>query len=272
MIEFSLLLLVGLIAGIFAGLLGIGGGIVFTPVIFFMFESYGVENPVVWTIGTSLFCTFLAASSSSVQQLRQHNIFLREGIKLGLVGVIGVTFGKLVVTSTFYSVTEFSIVFSLMLGYVAFMMFKKGNEAITVSTSPTPEMKMKEFTVTGGIGGLISVLAGVGGGGIMVPIMNGVFGQPFKKAVSVSSLAMVILVFSGWVQMALANAEGTAITEYTIGYIDFGLALPVGIGALLGGLIGAYLNQIVQRKYLQWIFAVLALVMSFRLIWSAFLS
>lgn len=272
MIEFSLLLLVGLIAGIFAGMLGIGGGIIFTPVIFFMFESYGVENPVVWTIGTSLFCTFLAASSSSIQQLRQHNIYLKEGVKLGLFGIIGVTLGKFIVTSSYYSVREFAIIFSLMLAYVSYMMFKKGNEEPTLRPKPSAEMGVKEITVTGGIGGLISVLAGVGGGGIMVPIMNGVFNQAFRKAVSVSSLAMVILVFSGWVQMALANAEGTAITEYTIGYIDFGLALPVGIGALLGGLIGAYLNQIVQRKYLQWIFAVLALVMSFRLIWSAFLS
>lgn len=82
MAELLLLLLVGLVAGVLAGLLGIGGGIIFTPVLFLLFEGAGVEDPVLWTIASGLFCTFIAASGSIVRQYLQNNIFGLKGLNL----------------------------------------------------------------------------------------------------------------------------------------------------------------------------------------------
>lgn len=102
----------------------------------------------------------------------------------------------------------------------------------------------------------------------MVPIMNLVFKQPFKKTVSVSQLGMVIMVFSGWIQLALLTPEGIGITESTMGFVDFGASLPLSIGGLVGGFGGALFNQKIPRKFLQWGFAVLAVIMAGRLIYS----
>ncbi|MTI87145.1 MAG: sulfite exporter TauE/SafE family protein [Balneolaceae bacterium] len=268
MIELAVLLLIGLAAGVIAGLLGIGGGIIFTPVLFFLFEKAGVENSVVWTIASGLFCTFIAAFGSTVRQKVQNHIFWGEGIRLGVLGAIGVFLGKQLLTSSYYERTEFVLFFSTMLLYVAYMMFKRGKDANNEEDRDFKQMGFKEAGVAGGIGGFVASLAGVGGGGIMVPIMNLVYKQPFRKTVSVSQLGMTIMVFSGWLQLALMDNTTTGLTEFTLGYVDFGAALPLSLGGLVGGFGGALLNHKIQRKYLQWGFALLAIAMAGRLVYS----
>lgn len=61
------------------------------------------------------------------------------------------------------------------------MMFKRGNDTSDESNMVFNGFKLKAAFITGGVGGTIASLAGVGGGGIMVPIMNLIFKQPFKK-------------------------------------------------------------------------------------------
>ncbi len=268
MIEFLVLLVIGLAAGLIAGLMGVGGGIIFTPVLYFLFDEAGVQNPVLWTIASGLFCTFVAAGGSAIRQYVQNNFYLREGLILGFLGVIGITIGKLVLTSAFYDREQFVVFFSLMLLYASFMMFRRGNDQKLEEDRDYKNMGLKESLVTGGIGGFVASLAGVGGGGIMVPIMNLFYKQPFRKAVSVSQLAMVIMVFSGWFQLGIMDVSTTGISDYTFGYVDFGAALPMSIGGLVGGFGGALLNQRINRKFLQWGFSLLAVVMASRLLWS----
>lgn len=268
MAEILLLLLIGLIAGVLAGLMGIGGGIIFTPVLFILFEGSGVENPVLWTVASGLFCTFVAASGSLVRQHIQDNVFWVEGIKLGIMGAIGVFAGKLVLTSPWYRREEFVIFFSLMLLYAAYMMFGRGQDKGNEYERTFEPLQLKQSFITGGVGGFVAALAGVGGGGVMVPIMNLFYKQPFRKAVSVSHLAMIIMVTTGWLQLALEPGAISGITSYSIGYVDFGAALPLSVGGLIGGFGGAYLNHKISRKWLQWGFAILAVIMAGRLIWS----
>lgn len=268
--ELFVLLLIGLAGGLVAGLMGVGGGIIFTPVLFFLFEEAGVEEPVLWSVASGLFCTLIAASTSTFRQYLQDNLFIKEGLKLGLLGVVGVFIGKQILTSDYYRREEFAIFFSLMLFYAAFMMFKRGKDPARESDRGFSELRWKELFVTGGVGGFVASLAGVGGGGIMVPLMNLFYKQPFKKAVSVSQLGMTILILSGIVQLTLIEASSTGLTELTAGYVDFGAALPLSIGGLVGSFAGVYLNHKTDRKHLQWGFAVLAFVMASRLLWSVF--
>lgn len=268
MLEIFILLLIGLAAGILAGLLGIGGGIIFTPVLFFFFDGAGVENPVLWTVASGLFCTFIAASGSIIRQYIQNNIFWREGLQLGLMGVMGVYLGKLVITSPYYSRIEFVIFFSMMLFYVAYMMFGRGKDKENEYDREFKKLAVKQTFTAGGLGGFVAALAGVGGGGVMVPIMNLFYKQPFRKAVSVSHLAMILMVTSGWLQLAFEPGATSGITEFSVGYVDFGAAFPLSIGGLIGGFGGAYLNHKINRKYLQWGFALLAVAMAGRLVYS----
>lgn len=268
--ELILLLLIGLVAGTIAGLMGIGGGIIFTPVLFFLFEEAGVENSVQWSVGSGLFCTLIAAGSSTVRQYLQQNIFWKEGIKLGLLGAVGITVGKFVLISSYYNREQFVVFFSLILLYAALMMFKRGKDTSNESDRIFSELKFPQLFITGGIGGFVASLAGVGGGGIMVPIMNLFYKQPFRKTVSVSQLGMTILITSGVIQLSLAENASVGITDFTLGFVDYGAALPLVIGGLIGGFGGALLNHKINRKYLQWGFALLAVIMASRLLLSVF--
>lgn len=267
--TFIILLLLGILAGIIAGLFGLGGGILFTPILFVLFKDAGIEDPVVLTIGTSLFCTFIASIGSSIRQYNQKNFYWSEGLKVGLLGAAGVTMGKWVITSSYYSQKEFVLFFSVLLFYVAYMFFRKGRANGSDMEIINARVSLKESAVSGGLGGFVAALAGIGGGGVMVPLLNLFYKQAFKKAVSISSLAIVFISLSGWLQLAMQESGG-ALTTYVIGLVDFGAALPLAAGGLAGGFAGAFLNQKISRRYLQVSFALLAVGMAVKLLAEVF--
>ncbi len=268
--EMLILLLLGIIAGIVAGLFGLGGGILFTPILFIVFSDAGIENPVVLTIGSSLFCTFIAAFGSSVRQFQQKNFYLGDGLKVGLMGAGGVYLGKLVITSPYYSQQEFVIFFSLLLIYVAYMFYQRGARQQKEIEQNDTSVTLSQSVVTGGLGGFVAALAGIGGGGVMVPLLNLVFKKNFARAVSISSLAIVLISLSGWVQLGYTGNSMGTLTEFYWGYVDFGAAFPLALGGLLGGFLGALFNLKIDRRYLQFGFSALAIAMALKLIIEVF--
>lgn len=268
--ELLILLVLGIVAGIIAGLFGLGGGILFTPILFIVFSEAGISNPVVLTIATSLFCTFIAAAGSSIRQFNQHNFYWEEGIKVGVLGAIGVSIGKLVITSPFYSQQVFVVFFSLLLFYVAYMFYRRGTKQVSDFDQDDVPVTLKQAAVTGGFGGFVAALAGIGGGGVMVPLMNLYYRKNFQKTVSISSLAIVLISLAGWLQLALVGGPIETLTALHLGYVDFGSALPLAAGGFIGGFAGALFNLKIERRYLQYAFAVLAIAMAIKLLTEAF--
>lgn len=268
--ELLFLLGLGLLAGIVAGLFGLGGGILFTPILFVIFSNAGITDPVVLTIGSALFCTFVAATGSSVRQFQQQNFYWSEGLKVGLLGAVGVFLGKQVITSDYYSQQVFVIFFSLLLMYVAFMFYRRGSQQSRAVQQNNRPVTGRQAAVTGGIGGFVAALAGIGGGGVMVPLLNLWYKKDFARAVSISSLAIVLISLSGWVQLAFFNGSTQTLTAYHIGYVDFGAALPLAVGGLIGGFVGALFNLKIKRRYLQYAFSLLAVGMAIKLLSEVF--
>lgn len=269
-----ILLLLGLLAGLIAGLFGVGGGIIFTPVLFFLFEQAGIPNSVPWAVASGLMCTWITSLASVVRQYKQHHLFVKEGLLLGFFGALGISLGKWVLLSPYYSRTEFIVVFSILLFYSAVLMFIRGRKTDThtdaSAEASSPTFSPKQASVTGLIGGGIASLAGVGGGGTMVPIMNLFYKQHFRKAVSISHLGMFSMITVGVLQLmaehpALTGAR-QSLTQWTLGYVDLGAVNSMGWTALLGAYGGAWLNHKIPRHYLQLGFGLLALAMGTRLL------
>lgn len=265
--TFLILVLCGIFAGFLAGVFGVGGGILFTPLLFFLFTSMGASEPVSWTIGTSLFCTFIAAISSSFQQNNQENIYWKEGVKVGLFGAFGVYVGKQVVTSPYYTEDIFVTFFAMILCVVGVLFYRKGRSTLTLQTKAKPFGILKAGAA-GGLGGCVAALAGVGGGVVLVPILNLLYRLPMKKAVSISSLAIVIISLSGWSQFAFLSDVQNGYTGFTVGYVDFGTSFPLIAGALGGGVLGAKFGHSVPRYVLQFGFSILLASVAFLMIWN----
>lgn len=265
------LILCGLAAGTVAGLFGVGGGIMFTPVLFILFSASGIENPSVWAIGTSLFCTFTASLSSSIQQRSGKNFFWWQGIAVGLSGTVGIYAGKQIVTSPFYSDDLFVLIFSILLIFVAVLFFK-GEKSDPEPTISQHTMNIPKAFGAGSFGGFIAALAGVGGGIVLVPVMNIAYKLNLKKAVSISSLAIVLISFSGWIQYALFAGHPEGLTPYTVGYVDFGSGLPLVIGAFAGGFAGVRIGHRASQSFVRVGFGLFLLIISLSMILQLYRS
>ena len=264
---FLILVLAGIFAGILAGLFGIGGGLLFTPILFMVFTSTGLENPTPWAIATALFCTFTASISSSIQQRNERNFHWREGVLVGLLGSFGVYFGRIIVTSSFYTEDVFVSFFSILLVIVAILFYRRSRSDLTMQVTNN-SFGVPRAGFAGVFGGIIAALAGVGGGIVLVPIMNLVYKLKLSKAVSISSLAIVLISLSGWLQYALLSGTHQGLTAYTLGYVDFGSGLPLIIGAFGGGFLGVRIGHALDQKIVQICFSVLILIIATMMISS----
>lgn len=267
-----ILILIGLLGGLVAGMLGVGGGIIFTPVLFILFDG-NVENPVLWAIATSLLCTTAASAGSIRKHITMNNLFLKESVLTGIAGILGVSLGKFITLSEWYSRKEFAAFFSILLIYTAWSMFNRPKQASVnqkYDPSDSPFVTLPKALLIGGIGGVVAVLAGVGGGIVMVPIMTLMLGIHFRKAISISAFSILVISVSAWVQLSFETPISTSLSGVALGYVDFGTALPLIIGAISGAGIGTWLTGKINKERLQMAFGILSLLIAIRLIWVFF--
>lgn len=267
-ILFVILLIVGAVAGLIAGLFGLGGGILFAPVLLFLFQSAGVPDPVLWTVGTSLLCNFAAAASSTLKHVQMGNSFLREGLLTGLFGVGGTFIGRFVATSDGYSEREFVLFFSLILVSSVCHFLRNSRPRHRNAPDTSTPMRWYQFVLLGLSSGMLATLAGVGGGLIMVPAMTIILAFGFRKTVSISSLAIVIITFSGWLQLALLQPDSTGYSGFHFGFVDVGLAIPLILGSFYAARRGVRLLSVIPLRSLEIAFSVLLIFVAGRLLYG----
>lgn len=272
--DFYQLILIGIFTGIIAGMLGLGGGIIFTPVLLGIFEAEGFNQPHLWAVGTSLACTFVTAIASSIRQHAKGNFDLKRSGIIGLFAIIGLLAGKQIVTASFFSVTVFRIVYAIILGYVAvqfiFGKMRKNEDGSIAEPPQTMRLKNRCALVTGASGGFIATLAGIGGGGVMVPIMHFGFNVPLKRSVSLSSGAIVLISFFGAIGLATMQTFEEAILPYAIGYVELALALPLSLGAFVGGFIGVQWSHRIKPTLLSILFGTVLSIVFYQVVSGLF--
>ena len=268
MISTLLLLVVaGFAAGVMAGLMGLGGGILFTPVLLLLFQASGLEQPVLWTVGTSLLANFTTALSSVFKHLQLGNHYLREGSLLGIFGISGTVVGRWIITSSWYNETEFSLFFSAILLYAAWHFFYGDRKESEENQSVSGFTVLQAALIGIAAGGMAS-LAGVGGGMIIVPALSVMLGWPLLRIVSVSSTAIVWITFSGWMQFMFMASPQTGISGVTMGFVDLGVAAPLVVSSYFGARYGVRLFQVLSLRVLRWSFGTLVLLVALRLLYG----
>jgi uncharacterized membrane protein YfcA len=272
-LYYLLLLIIGILGGGVAGMLGVGGGLIFTPVLIFIYAEQ-LTQPVPWIIATSLLCTFAASLSSVRTHWARDNMFWKEGLLVGVCSLLGTTAGIRFVGSGYYEQREFSLLFSALLLYTAyrFLLLKTKAEAPAANTdlSNQRHIYLPQALLIGALGGVIATLAGVGGGIVMVPIMSLLLSVPYQKTISISSTAIVCISFFSWVQFALKSPAEAGLTQLTLGFVDFGTGLPLLAGALIGANYGVLATGVLSKKTLQRIFGSIALLVAAELLINVF--
>ncbi len=248
------LALVGAFAGILAGLLGVGGGIVLVPAFFYLFSAagYGSDDLMQICLATSL-ATIIVTSARSVLAHNRKGAVEWQILKDWAPGImIGAALG--VATVAQLRTQSLQIIFGVLVVVIAaYMMFGRASWRLA-DRMPQGPVKYALSAATG----FVSVLLGIGGGSIGVPLMT-LHGLPIHRAVATAAG------FGGLIALPSATLFLLTPTENappgTIGAVNIPAFLIVIAMTMLTAPAGAALAHRLDARLLKRVFAVfLALV------------
>src|SRR5690606_34568376 len=200
-VRMSLLLLIaaGAAGGFLVGLVGVGGGVVYVPVLLVYFAGLGVRDPVLapLVVGSSLLCVGLASASGAYGQWRAGAVRGRVAVVTGLVAGVALTAVSLLVTTRpWYDRTVFQAVFgAILLGVAAQMLRRSRTDEGGAAEAARPGAGA--LALAGASAGALAAVAGVGGGVVLVPLYHGLLGFPTKVATATSTAAIALIAAVG---------------------------------------------------------------------------
>jgi uncharacterized protein len=260
-----ILLGAGCIAGFLAGFFGVGGGIVLVPILLLFYSLTGTTYLVSTHLafGTSLLIIIFASSSSALQYSRNKQIVWHAVLYLGIGSVVGGLLGAFIASRLEGRVLR-QIFAVILLGVAAqLLMSAKKNKGDQVPAAFPPALLLSGFGV-----GLVSALAGIGGGIISIPIMHSLFRFPFKKALGTSSATIVITALAGVVGYVVQGWGNSLLPSFTLGYVDYLHAVPLILGSVPLAAVGARVAQKTNPSRLTTLFALLIIVVAFRMFFT----
>ena len=208
-----LLLALGAFAGVLAGLLGVGGGIVLVPAFFYVFSALGFDSPQLMQLclGTSL-ATIIVTSLRSVAAHNKKGAVDWDILKTWVVGIaIGATVGVTVAASLRSEALQ--AIFGILAVIVGlYMTFGKSAWRLA---EEMPKGVLR--AVLSPVLGFLSVLMGIGGGSFGVPTMT-LFNVPIHRAVATAAGFGVIIAVPSVVGFMLVDLE--VAPPFTIGAVN----------------------------------------------------
>ncbi|WP_237389435.1 sulfite exporter TauE/SafE family protein [Companilactobacillus zhachilii] len=271
-----LLLIMGVGAGVLGAILGIGGGMIITPVLTIMM---GLD--IKYAIGASIISVIATSSGSTIAYLKDDMLNLRVAMFLEIATTVGAIMGALLVGM--FSSNFLYVLFGFFLLYSSYNMirkfFDKKGETVYTETGEIvekfklastyydkAEQKQIDYSmknVPGGFvmmwaAGLASGLLGIGSGAFKVIAMDTIMKMPLKPSSATSNLMMGV------------TAAASATVYFFNGSIRPDIAAPLAIGVLVGATIGARLMQVLKPKVIRMIFIPIILYMGIQMALKGF--
>jgi len=268
-----LLLGTGLAAGFIGGLIGVGGGILFAPVLLFYFEGLGIDPAVLTplTIGTSLLCTLMVALVSTWYQHKSEAVVWRLALGVGGGSALAIfLMMRFVTTRPWYDATMFKIIFSLVLLVVVVRMVWRGRTSASADGDESGHIRWPWMAAIGSGAGMIASAVGVGGGIVLVPAYRHLLRIPMRLSVGTSSATIVVIALVGVVNY-MAMGWHAPVPSSAMGYVDVGRGLLLSAPAMFSARFGVWAAQRVDTRILRYSFAALAFVVAVRMLARVFM-
>ncbi|MEE2681713.1 MAG: sulfite exporter TauE/SafE family protein [Planctomycetota bacterium] len=260
--------ILGLLVGFIAALLGIGGGMVMVPCLYYIFTGTGIieETPMHYAAGTSLMIMIATSIGAVIAHARRGDVVWSITRRILPSISVGVVSG--VIIATIISGQILMIVFGVVLAIVALTMIF-GFKATAGRAERIP--RQRYLTLGGFFIGYKSGMLGVGGGAISVPWLTWM-GLPQPRVSGTSSTFTFPAAVIGAVAFCISgllDASGPAV-PWTIGYV-FWPALPVaGLASVIGTRFGAIFSSRVPARQLRILFGLILIGVSISMIGSGF--
>ena len=201
--------------GFFAGLFGIGGGLISVPFLYYLFASFGVDNAYIMhlAVGTS----FSIIIPTSIVSVMTHHKFKAVDFNIvksfGIFVVIGVIFGTIFAASlnTKPLVLFFAIVVFILAFYLLYLKEKEINVKLTI--------KLSSKIFFGFLSGFISAPMGIGGAVMNVPILK-FFGYSIKNAIGSAAAIGFLIALFGSIGFLISGSYLDANIPLSIGFLN----------------------------------------------------
>lgn len=257
---FLLYLIIGALAGILSGLVGIGGGVVVVPLLASIFEHKGVPPDMVmhFAAGTSLAVMMVTTTASMRAHIKLGDaiwpIFRRmiPGLSIGVIA--GATLAD------FLHSHELRLIFGGLLLLTAVKTFLR-HEVHPRETLPTFfMMSVASFGL-----GVLSGLLGVGGGTIMVPFLL-MINVSIRIAVAVSTACGLLAAIIGTVSYMITGANEIHTMAWTTGYIYWPAFFGVAMASPIFATLGAQISHRVSVTHLRRLFSLFIFLAAIKLL------
>ena len=248
------------VAGFMAGLLGVGGGIIMVPALYYAFTvlDFDIVTRMHLSVGTSLAIIIPTSIISTKTHMEYDAVDFKMIKSFGIFILLGVITGTfLAVSLKTPALILFFSIFALMVG-LFFIFFRE-------QLVENPK-KISNFikNISGVIIGFISVPLGIGGGSLMVPFMR-TFGYDIRKSIGTAAAVGFLIAISGTTTMIIGgNLINNINTPFNIGYINLlGFAVFVPVTMIMARL-GAKTVYKINKKILGKIFGIFLIIVSIR--------
>ncbi|KRO03982.1 permease [Levilactobacillus paucivorans] len=275
MIQTALIMMgVGIFAGIAGSILGIGGGMIITPIL-----TLGMGLNIKYAIGASIIAVIATSSGSTIAYLRDNVLNLRVAMFLEIATTTGAITGALLTgvldPKYLYLLFGCLLVFS---GWNMYRKLRRGQEVLQrvepdriatklkLNGTYYDKAEMKDvdyqvenvpagFTVMFGAG-VASGLLGIGSGAFKVMAMDTFMKMPLKPSSSTSNLMMGV------------TAAASATVYFFNGSILPGIAVPMALGILGGAVIGSRVMQILPSRWIRIVFIPIILYIGLQMLFK----
>jgi uncharacterized membrane protein YfcA len=263
----GMMIATGVVAGLLAGLLGVGGGIVIVPVLDTALGIYGVDSEIRMhiAVATSLACIILTSVSSS----RAHHA--KGSVDFSLVKVWGpaVFLGSLIgsYAASYVDSQVLSGIFGIIALIVALKMLLPLDDVNLSKDVPRGIVAPVPPLVIGSL----SSMMGIGGGTLSVPVLT-LMNQPIHKAVGTSAIFGLLISLPGALGYVVTGIGDPRLPVGSLGYVNLiGFALISPITVLFAP-IGAKIAHKLDKRKLSMIFGGFLLIVAARMIFRTFIA
>ncbi|MEN9565056.1 MAG: hypothetical protein RLZZ69_252 [Cyanobacteriota bacterium] len=244
----------GLIAGVLAGILGIGGGLIIVSLLI------ALNYPFPQAVATSTLVIIMNSSAGSFYNWRMGYLNLQRVIYLAIPAIIFAPLGAYL-TGEILEYVLLIIFASFMLINIALIQLKQRITAKQHESTKTNKLNpITSRLITGGLAGFLAGFLGIGGGVVMVPLQMLLLNEDIKTSVR-TSLGVIV-----------AATISSCIFHIVKGNVLFVPGLILGISGMVGSQAGTRLLPNLSNSLVSKLFSLFLIAMALFNFWKAWNS